>query len=783
MDKNLEVSLLPYDRQSPTFEYDLDGAICDLNSQLDLLTASADTADYLVSAASGILCGMLDVLWVGEFNLERGKKIANDRVEGLVKKTAKLLGCEKNDLESSVRFLEKKFPLASDGNTPNLGGGLQHHLRDFAHHPTIVGLVFSLLTQFTEKAYGTNTEGRFIIVDVAEHSKIFIGKDTPTKILYGTLVWFFHLVSDMAGSGSTAGKSGGTGIPGPILSLAKELSVLPFFRDITVGENSLSVFLSKLFNGTLLAQHDENGKIIKDTVLRFDLRAELGVAIELGRQALPVIANECLVRGFYFARRLGTELKNHHVRSFRDFRKVDWQNVKPANNPTIVRMLTIATGVFTAIDVGEAAISKKWVSINYIGVGRFAVAIGEDVCWGLKSRKVKEIKSMYETIRSNVYRKTVQDGLDGFGLSLEQIEILYNIEYHTVLNDISITQLPAVGNDVKALKSSWLEEWQSYLASGYEEFTQVPGAQLHWYSKEELLQHIETLEPNGVWFRLALLEAMLFTPYFPLSLDTDKKGNPVPSKKYALLHNPISGFNRSEADKYLDTLFPESYYSTGYIKRLKKCHSAALRELNEVLKIVIRSAVIATAFTLATALTVGAAAPSIAVAMVGSKFAGLGGAALTNACLAYLGGGAIAAGGMGMAGGTIALVGGGAMLGLGLGAGVGGAANAAGIIGKEAAVAQSAKLIVATREIFLNDEHDLAYSEKICEQYLQRIKEIESGLADLRLEHDIAKGKDKKLLNAKIKEAKQTADAMRIARKSLVRYHSSFELGLAANDK
>ena len=70
----------------------------------------------------------------------------------------------------------------------------------------------------------------------------------------------------MAGSSGTAGTTGGTGIPGPILSLAKELSVLPFFRDLNVGDNTLSVFLSKLFNGTLLAQHDENGKIIKDTV-------------------------------------------------------------------------------------------------------------------------------------------------------------------------------------------------------------------------------------------------------------------------------------------------------------------------------------------------------------------------------------------------------------------------------------------------------------------------------------------------------------------------------------
>jgi hypothetical protein len=134
--------------------------------------------------------------------------------------------------------------------------------------PTIVGLIFSLLTQFTNKSYGTDVNGVFMIADVPEVSKAFIGKDVPSKILFGTITWFFHLVSDVAGSSSSVGKSGGTGIPGPLLALAKELSVLPIFKNMNVGDNSLSVFLSKLFNGTLLAKHDESGTIIRDTVLK-----------------------------------------------------------------------------------------------------------------------------------------------------------------------------------------------------------------------------------------------------------------------------------------------------------------------------------------------------------------------------------------------------------------------------------------------------------------------------------------------------------------------------------
>lgn len=156
---------------------------------------------------------------------------------------------------------------------------------------------------------------------------------------------------------------------------------------------SLSLFLSKLFNGTLMMQRDENGQIIKESIIKFDLRGELGVAVELCKQAVPVIANECIVRAFYFIRRLAVAMKENSVSCIADMKRIDWNTVKPVNNPTIARMLTVSTGVFTALDVSKAiATQKYWVSINYVGVGRFAVAIGFDVSWGLKARNVKKFE-------------------------------------------------------------------------------------------------------------------------------------------------------------------------------------------------------------------------------------------------------------------------------------------------------------------------------------------------------------------------------------------------------
>ena len=789
---DIEYELIPCDGFIGSEEFDLDKTIYDLNSQIKLLSSQADKLDYVVAIASGIACGILDILWVGDFDLTNGRNVVSDKTDDFVKKIAEMLeGKKMNDVKSAVKALEKRFPIPSDGNTPDFGGGLQHHLRDFAHHPTIAGLAFSLLTQFTEKSYGTDANGVFLVVDIKEKSKPFIGKDVSQKILMGTITWFFHLVSDVAGSSGTAGVTGGTGIPGPIIALAKEISVIPFFKDIKVGDDMpLSLFLSKLFNGTLMMQRDENGQIIKQSVIKFDLRGELGVAVELCKQAVPVVANECIVRTFYFIRHFAMAMKENHVSSLADIKKIEWNSVKPANTPTITRMLTISTGVFTALDVTDAIASQKyWIAINYAGVGRFAVAIGSDVSLELKARNIKKIRSVYENISQQTFRKNDADiykrigedmdmQTDKFGLSLEQTEILYNLEYYKTLNDIESTNIPITGESIKELKTAWLREWSKFISAGFENFTQIPGAQIHWYSMDKLHQRIAEQNPNEPWYRLVLLEAMLFEPYYPLGMEKDKNGNDVPCKKYKHLTNPIIGFKKGEGDSFLNKQFTGKYCERGYVKRLRKSYEKRMNELNEVLKTVITSLSITAIIAIVTVVTAGALAGPIAVALVGSNFAGLSGAALTSACLAYLGGGAIAAGGAGMLGGTIAIVGGGAALGIGVGAGVGSAVGSAGLLGKKNTIMQSAKLLTSVREIFLNDEHDIEFSNSVYEQYLQNITEIEKELVELRLKKDVANGKEKKAISETIKKAEESVEAMKVARKSMLRYNSSFAEGL-----
>lgn len=735
---------------------------------------------------------MMDIFWTKDFSLIEGRDLANDKVENLVRKTAQMMGCDSDDLKKCVKFLEDKFPIPSDGNTPDFGGGLQHHLRDFAHHPTIIGLIFSLLTQFTYKSYGTDVAGNFMIVDVPEKSRIYIGGDTSSKIINGTIVWFFHLISDIAGSSSTAGLSGGTGIPGPILSIAKEMSCLPIFKSIHKNDTSLSVLLSRMFNGTLFAKHDENGQIIRDSIVKLDFRGEIGFAVEIEKQAIPVFANECIVRTFYMIRQLARQIKEIKITRIEDFKKINIKKILPFNSPTLTRMLTIATGVFTALDVSEAVVTKKyWVSINYVGVGRFTLALGDEMVWALKRRDIRLLKDMYETIYRNTYTDKDQriyqrmgDGMDydKLGLNEEQTAILYNLEYYKTLHDAYESKIPVGGEKIRQMKLEWLNEWKGYMTKGFKGFMNNMNAELNWYSLEELHEKIRLNSSEKPWFRLVLLEAMLFEPYFPLKTETDKKGKEVPSKKYSYINAPITGYKKSEGDRYLDSEFSGRHKFPGYVKRLRKCYDKVCREMNEVLKTAITSITITAGVAIVTIATAGALAKPIAVALVGSNFAGLSGAALTSACLAYLGGGAIAAGGLGMVGGTIAIVGGGAILGVGVGAGIGGATGAISLMGKKNTILQSAKLMVSVREVFMNDEKDLEYSKSVYEKYVQNITEIEKGLIELRLKANVADSKEKKELKTKIKSAEESVHAMKIAMKTMNKFISAYEVGMGTTE-
>lgn len=361
-----------------------------------------DKWDYIVSVSSGALAAALDIFLVKDISIQDAHKWGKEEIDSFVGKVAKKQGFQgsESDTHKAIKFLEDKYPIQADLLTNDFGSGGYHHLRDFSHHPTIAGLLFSIVSQFTGKGYGTDTKGKFLVLDVPGWRK----PDLLTGIYNGTIAWLFHMISDIAGSSSSVrvGKEG-TGLPGPLLSFLKELSSIPGIRAIAgtdkKGNYNFSVTCSKLFRGTLLGDHDASGKPILHQELIFDLRTELGIAHEAinNKQHLPVIINEIIVCSFYSVSRFCNALREAEVETLEDLKHIDVRDFLPWNSAALRHMRTLACTVFSAIDItvaGTKAAAKNkdnptgfaldfMQSINYIGVARLTVAFTAEASVGI----------------------------------------------------------------------------------------------------------------------------------------------------------------------------------------------------------------------------------------------------------------------------------------------------------------------------------------------------------------------------------------------------------------
>ena len=700
----------------------------------------ADKIDYLLAVASGTIAAAVDIFYTGEFSLEEAQQWGKDKTNDFVKFVAKMNGYKGDDLSGAIKFMEKMFPLAADKNTPTFGGGLQHHLRDFSHHFSLGGLMCSIFTQFTKKVIGTDTDGNLIIVDVVDDT--FVGKDIPEKIFYGTVHWLFHMVSDMAGSNATAGN--GTGIPGPIVSLIKELSALPVFRNKKIGDIEFHKWVSKLFNGTLLGKRDEAGKLLER--MKFDLRTEIGILHEIGKQAVPVLINEAIVRSFYFIRRLSDELKREEIKSFNDFKKINVEKILPFNNRTIKRMVTVSSGTLVALDAADAAVRAGLkngpslhffvdfaVRINVVGVGRFIVAckadseyIAEDIREAKKNRDERLAKEQE-------FEKSIVD-LNCLSLDFEEMRILYSLENLIVSNDISITKNK---NDAD-LKEKWQRKWQEKL------ITMLSSDNItlenFFLNEKEVQKYLET-NNNEMAQYLIVLEAMLFEPYYAIfEDDNDKKLKKLKNKSKYLLEN------------YTQI---QDLISAKEIEKIKKVYRKSVSKIAGSDKGMIVGAIGTAVIMIASGALAFTFAPVIAVALVGNGAAGLSGAALISHCLAVLGGGSLAAGGLGMAGGTAVITGGGALLGMVSGTGM--SATTVYLLSQEGYVLSECSRLLTYCKVVLKERlHDEKSIIDIYTKLESQIDTIKNSITEFERNLQSEDKKEQKENKKKIKVAKNS---------------------------
>lgn len=371
-DISTALSIAESDRQT------LEEQLKESKETIQKLTPQCDRIDYALSASSGALCGILDVFLVGKPGESPLGNITDKWFANRTKSFAKMCGWDdkKNkSLSSAIKHLEKKFKIPYD---QSVGGSVfrdiinltpdNHHFKSLGHNPTLLGLFFSILNQFTNTSNFVS-DGSLITLNNSEGKFELEGHNVPSKLFCGFFNWFGHLISDMSGSSGSKGR--GMGIPSPLWSWS---------NDIIAIKNALHIPVSgfdKSFNELAL-------QIFKQG---YDARSQTA-------QAIPVFINEMFVRVIYSVRRL--------IRYFSSVKKEDrifsqiWKQCEPFSNATVKRMLTVAHGTFCMVDAGDAVargliagggyfnVVEFFLRLNIVGVGRFAVSLYGEAHRGLQ---------------------------------------------------------------------------------------------------------------------------------------------------------------------------------------------------------------------------------------------------------------------------------------------------------------------------------------------------------------------------------------------------------------
>lgn len=381
---------------------------------IQIVRPECDKLDYTLAACAGALCGMLDIFLVGKPKESPIGDITDEWIADRTKDFAKRCGWDATDdkpLSSAIRFLEKKFKIPYDqrgmGDAASFIFDLNaknHHFKSLAHNPSLCGLFFSVLDQFSNESHFVSG-GELISLVEADGSFELQGRDIPSKLFCAIANWFGHLISDMSGSSGSQGR--GMGMPSPLWTWTN--SVLAIKKSLKIPANQFDRSVHEL----ALNLYNEG----------YDARFQTA-------QAIPVFINEMIVRLCYAIRRLikyfaETDAESRSI-------ALMWKTCEPFSNPTVKRMLTVAHGTFCLLDIGDATVrgfvagggtfnpAEFFLRLNIVGVGRFTISLYGEAKRGVSTYRL-------ESERIFLQRKRVIT--ENYIAGLKQLAVAYDDQF------------------------------------------------------------------------------------------------------------------------------------------------------------------------------------------------------------------------------------------------------------------------------------------------------------------------------------------------------------------
>lgn len=370
------------------------------NSNLLRHKDKCDKYDYLAAACCGVIGGLVDVFFVGAPGESQLANWTDAQIDNMVKGFAKAIGWnprenQQNNVASAIGFLEKRFKVNYDQRySPDVSGLFNmstknHHIKSLSHSPDIVGLFFSILNQFTSTSSFVS-DGK--VITVVTDSFELQGSNFIAKLFCGTVNWFGHIMSDIAGSSGSAGNKGrGTGVVIPFYEL---------FQFCTFGKFSVGKDRQDL--ATIAVRAFQEG---------YDFRFGLAMSI-------PVIVTDLFIRLIW------------SLRQYFQYGKAIRDCIPTSQHDNLRVMLLFGNGALCLVDGIDASIRSGgnflafFMRLNLIGWFRFASLVLKEVCIRI---------GLLETFQTEVEAyKRISQGITSY---LEEIKKLDTERYEREVNE------------------------------------------------------------------------------------------------------------------------------------------------------------------------------------------------------------------------------------------------------------------------------------------------------------------------------------------------------------
>ena len=299
---------------------------------------------YIAAAVSGILTGTLSQFRFSTDMLGKAKGFTAKEWKAIIAVAATVLGYRKKDYKGAVNFIISKAVRFANSNE-----GINEAFTVLAQHPTVVGLFFNIIAQYSGKGISLSESGKIVSKKLPDY--YYIAENNNYKIACAVFYWLFNMACDEFETHRRVLED--LKIPDFWKQLIKVFINSDPIKSLHIPESYEEA--ERKFSEWLKTIIESLDTTMADGVIEDDeetLRLK-DVFVDVINDSFLVVLNEGLVHAAYCVVQVCDFIRDHKISSFAEFAGIK-DHMLIVNERVMSRMVLIASGAFAGVNLGGA---------------------------------------------------------------------------------------------------------------------------------------------------------------------------------------------------------------------------------------------------------------------------------------------------------------------------------------------------------------------------------------------------------------------------------------------